>query len=76
MILDVHREMLLPRLERHAFRHRPAREGAVPLQPEVVVEPAGVVALDDEDGQVIAGAFRAEGLRGPLRVSLAAVVAQ
>ena len=39
----------LARLERHALRHRPRGERAVALEPEVVVEPPRVVALDDED---------------------------
>src|SRR5207247_8806450 len=50
MILDVDGEMLCARLERHALRHRSARESPVALQPEVVVEPPRIVALDDEDG--------------------------
>src|SRR5205814_6207582 len=49
MVLDVDGEMLLARLERHALRHRPARERAVALEAEVVVEAPRVVALDDED---------------------------
>ena len=49
VILDVDGEMLRPRLERHALGDGPAGEHAVALEPEVVVEPAGVVALDDED---------------------------
>ena len=49
MVLDVNGEMALTGLERDAVRHRPAGERAVPFEPEVVVEPARVVALDDED---------------------------
>ena len=49
VVLDVHGEVPLAGLERHALRHGPARERAVPLEPEVVVEPAGVVALDHEE---------------------------
>jgi hypothetical protein len=49
VILDVHRECAVPGLERHAFRHRPRGEGAVLLEPQVVVEVPGVVPLDDED---------------------------
>src|SRR5204863_281166 len=36
-------------LERHSLRDGPGRQSAVALEPEVVVKPAGVVALDDED---------------------------
>src|SRR5262249_33102132 len=39
VILDVHRKVLLTRLERNALRHGPAREHAVAFQPEVVVQP-------------------------------------
>ena len=49
MVLDVDGEVLLAGLERHAFRDRPAGERAVPLEPEVVVQPPRVVALDHED---------------------------
>ena len=49
VILDVDGERALAGLERHALRHRPRGERAVPLEPEVVVEAPRVVALDDED---------------------------
>ena len=49
VVLDVHGEMALARLERHALGHGPARERAVALEAEVVVEPPRVVALHDED---------------------------
>ena len=60
VILDVDGEMPLALLQRHALRHGPAREGAVPLEPEVVVEAAGGVPLDDEAGRgaVVAAAER------------------
>src|SRR4029450_6210999 len=73
VVLDVHREVLLPRLHRHALRHRPARERAVHLEPEVVVQPRGVVPLHDED-RVLALLLRGEGLRRLLRVPLPAVL--
>ena len=44
------------------------RERAVPLEPEVVVEPPRVVALDDEDRRAFRGLRRAERLRRPPRV--------
>ncbi len=49
VILDVHGERLRAGLERHALRHGPRRERAVPLEPEVVVQARRVVALHDED---------------------------
>ena len=48
MVLRVDREALLPANEARAPRHRPALENAVELQPEIVVEAARVVLLDDE----------------------------
>ena len=48
MVLHVHREVAHLRVERHALRHRPAHEHAVDLEPEVVVESAGAVALHHE----------------------------
>ena len=75
VILDVHRQVLRAGLERHALRHRPARQRAVALEAEVVVEAGRIVALDDEDRRGAALAA-AEGLGRPLRVALAAVVAQ
>src|SRR5579862_3968383 len=49
MVLDVDGQRAAAGLERHPFRHGPGEEHPVALEPEVVVEPAGVVALDDED---------------------------
>ena len=65
MVLDVHGEVLRARLERHALRYGPAREHAVALEPEVVVEAARGVSLDDEDGLP-----RARRARGPTRERL------
>src|SRR5262249_41464758 len=71
VVLDVHRERALARLERDPLRDGPARERAVALEPEVVVEPARVVALDDEDRRLSATARAAgERLRGLLRIAL------
>ena len=50
MVLDVDGERAPARLERDALRDRPARERAIALEPEVVVEPPSVVPLHDEDG--------------------------
>ena len=54
MILDVHRESARTAVDGKALGNGPARERAVPLEPKVVVEPAGCVALDDEDRLVTA----------------------
>src|SRR5205809_5127208 len=49
MILHVHGEVLLARLERHALGHGPTDQGAVLLEAEIVVKPSRVMALNDED---------------------------
>src|SRR6478736_8528666 len=67
VILDVDGQRALAGLERDALRDRPARKRPVPLQAEVVVEPAGVVALNYEDGQLSA-LLRGEWLRSSLRI--------
>ena len=56
VVLDVDGERALAGLERHALRHGPGGERAVALEPEVVVEAARVVALDDEDRRLRSGA--------------------
>ena len=48
MILGVHRQVVHRRRLRQVFGHRPRHQHAVSLQPEVVVQPARVVLLDDE----------------------------
>jgi hypothetical protein len=75
VVLDVHREHLRPRLERDALRDGPAEENAAALEAEVVVEPARVVALDDEDRRLAAPTLR-ERLRGRAPRALALVVLQ
>ena len=49
VVFDVDREVLLAGLERHAFRHRPARQCAIAFEAQVVVKCPRLVALDDED---------------------------
>ena len=49
MILDVHGERALAAAQRHAPRQCPAREHAVALEPQVVVQAPRDVTLDDED---------------------------
>ena len=54
VILDVDGKVLRAGLQGDALGDSPAEENAVALEPEVVVEPAGVVALDDEDRRLAA----------------------
>ena len=49
VVLDVHRERALAGAQRHAPRQRPAEQHAVALEPQVVVQGAGRMALNDED---------------------------
>ncbi len=48
MVLDVDRQPARRRVERWTLGHRPAHQDAVELQPEVVVEAAGAMALHHE----------------------------
>ena len=73
MVLDVHGEVALARLERDALRHRPARERTVPLEPEVVVEPPRSVPLDDEDRLLLPLLAAGERLRCALRIAFVPV---
>jgi hypothetical protein len=68
-------ERALPRLEGDSLRNGPARQRAVTLEPEVIVEPPGVVTLDDED-RLVAALPGAERLRRDLRIALLAVIAE
>jgi len=72
VVLDVHRQMALALAQRDALGDGPAGERSVALEAEVEVQPAGVVALDDED-RVVAAARARERLRRPGRVALAPV---
>ena len=56
VILHVRREMLHRRIERRALRHRPRFQHAVDLQPEIIVQPGGIVPLHAE---VVAGTLLA-----------------
>ncbi len=75
VVLDVDGEVLRAGLERHALRDRPAGERAVSLEPEVVVEPASIMALNHEDRRLAAAAL-GERLRRLAARSLALVVLQ
>src|SRR5205823_10784569 len=56
--------------------HGPGGERAVPLEPEVVVQPPRVVALDDEDRLLRPPRLSGEGLGRLLRIPLAPVLLQ
>ena len=74
MVLDVHREALVVRVEARAFRHGPAQEHPAELEPEVVVQVARGVLLDDEAQCLrLAGVHPALGLGRGLEVALAMV---
>ena len=75
VVLDVDGQVPLSRLERNALGDGPARERAVPLEAEVVVEPARVMALDDEDRLALAPT-PAERLGGRALAPLALVVSK
>ena len=65
--------MALAAAERYPLRDGPARESAVPLEPEVVVESTSGVPLDDETQCRARLRAFPERLRGPGRVSLASI---
>ena len=76
VVLDVDREVALPTTEWDAFRHGPARERAVPLEAEVVVEATRIVPLHDEARLVAAGGTLAERLGRLPGTPLAAVLVE
>src|SRR5207247_7009893 len=78
MILDVHGEALVGGIEAGTLGHRPALEDAFELEPEVVVQPARRVLLDDEKTIALAapGSGLARGLWSLLEVALALILAQ
>jgi hypothetical protein len=76
VVLHVHGERLLPGLERNALGNGPAGERTIPLEAEVVVEPARVMALHDEDRLLRLPSLPGEGFRSLLRISLAPVLGE
>ena len=77
MILGVHRQMVDRRGVGQILRHRPGHQHAVAFQAEVVVQPAGVVLLDDERIVLAGSRFRlGNRLRGLRCVAHAAVLGQ
>ena len=72
VVLHLHRQALLGRVEGGAARNRPGEQHPPPLQAQIEVELAGGVLLDREETRAPrAGA--AEGLRAALRTALGAV---
>ena len=69
VVLDVDRQVVAAGVFRDAPGQSPGDEHPVPLQPEVPVQPSGVVLLDDEPQ----GLRRLLGFRRPLRRGLGAL---
>ncbi len=76
VVLDVHGEMPLAPAERNALGYGPARERTVSLEPEVVVEAPGRVALDHEAGSIRARGGHAERLGRLAPIALSAVLVE
>ena len=73
MILDLHRQMLLSRLEARPLGQRPAAQHAILFQPQIVVQPAGVMLVNHETRpRPLPAAFAAR-LRRAREVSLVAI---
>src|SRR5262249_11989346 len=72
MILDMHGQPLFAGNEAGPARDRPAFQDAVHLQAEIVMQPGGVVLLDDETGTARVGSA-SPGLRRDREVPLLAV---
>ena len=73
VVLDVDRHPPHVRIERRTLRHGPAHQHPGGLQAEVVVQPAGPMALDHEPMSVGGGRGAARGLRGDGEVALGPV---
>jgi hypothetical protein len=48
VVFDLDGQPLVVRIERGPFRHRPGLEDAVEFEPQIVVQPRGVMLLDHE----------------------------
>jgi hypothetical protein len=57
MILDLHSQAFISRIERRPFRHRPRFEHAIHLETEVVMQPRGAVSLYDKTMAFALGEF-------------------
>ena len=74
MVLDHHGQMLVGRVERGAFGHGPGPQHSFHFQPQIVMQPGGVVLLDHENAAVLPAAGSrpgAERLGRSFRVALA-----
>ncbi len=78
MILDVHRQALVGRIQAGALRDRPALQDAFELEPEVVVQTRRRMLLDQVRALLIARGRRhlAGGLRCLLEVTLTSIFAK
>jgi hypothetical protein len=78
MILDVHREAFVPRVEARPLRDRPALEDAFELESKIVVEPRSRVLLHDERPLPFARLIGhlTRGLRSLLEVAFALILAE
>src|SRR5262249_37051304 len=78
VILDMHRQPFVPRIEARSFRDRPAFEDAFELESKIVMEPRSAVLLHDERPMPFARLFGhlARGLRSLLEVALAPILAK
>jgi hypothetical protein len=74
VIFHLDRKALVVRIERRPLRHCPGFEDAVELEPQIVVQPGGVVLLNDEAQAVRGGHSRIiAGLLRLLEIALGAI---
>src|SRR5881296_1204790 len=59
VVLDVHGQPLVRRIEARALRHRPAFERPIELETEIVMQAAGCVLLHDETQASLPGCCHA-----------------
>src|SRR5579862_3492395 len=64
MVFGAHRQALVGGVETRPFGDGPAQENAVQLEPEIIVQPRGVMLLDKIGEFILA---RLDGTRGRLR---------
>ena len=77
MVFGLHRQMIDGGGLRQILRHRPGHQHTVAFEPEVVVQPTGVVFLDDEAIPASDSGFGyRHRLRGFGRVTHAAIFGQ
>ena len=55
MILDVYREGFHPRIKARSLGHGPAFQDTIKFQPEIIVEMAGIVLLDETPARRFSG---------------------